>query len=288
MQVKIHVCVFVFDLLYVDGESLVNLPLRARRERMSTSLSMNPGFLEAAQALEFPPHLTPSGAPAIESAPIKPSMSHRSQAASVLMIKAEAQQHDAPHGADVIIDEADEGMRSRIPEAAISEPALTGIGDENATKVASTSFVHPTAALHDDNAQEGEGADEEMQRGYGSNRDASEPSPMEIRLGNQEANSVQSASEEVAQQATSADESKVPDVEEMSGGEAELSDGDTGHDSEAEDGRHAQAGRAAGQATQPTLAKAQVGVVWHHVNVAVIQSTVAASCWSRFAHCRSL
>ena len=71
MQVTINVCVFVFDLLYVDGESLVHLPLRARRDRMSTSLSMRPGYLQAAQALEFPPHLTPSGAPAIESTPIK-------------------------------------------------------------------------------------------------------------------------------------------------------------------------------------------------------------------------
>lgn len=71
VQVTINVCVFVFDLLYVDGESLVHLPLRARRDRMSTSLSMRPGYLQAAQALEFPPHLTPSGAPAIESIPIK-------------------------------------------------------------------------------------------------------------------------------------------------------------------------------------------------------------------------
>ncbi|KAK9840432.1 hypothetical protein WJX74_009841 [Apatococcus lobatus] len=71
-QVTINVCVFVFDLLYVDGESLVHYPLRERRDRMSTSLTMRAGFLEAAQALEFPPHLTPSGAPAIESMPIKP------------------------------------------------------------------------------------------------------------------------------------------------------------------------------------------------------------------------
>ncbi|KAK9865080.1 hypothetical protein WJX84_011403 [Apatococcus fuscideae] len=75
-QVTIHVCVFVFDLLYVDGESLVHLPLRARREHMATSLSMQPGYLEAAQALEFPPHLTASGAPAIESAPIRPQSTH--------------------------------------------------------------------------------------------------------------------------------------------------------------------------------------------------------------------
>ena len=72
MQVTINVCVFVFDLLYVDGESLVHFPLRTRRDRMSTSLAMRAGYLEAAQALEFPPHLTPSGAPAIESVPIKP------------------------------------------------------------------------------------------------------------------------------------------------------------------------------------------------------------------------
>ena len=76
LQVTIHVCVFVFDLLYVDGESLVHLPLRARREHMATSLSMQPGYLEAAQALEFPPHLTASGAPAIESAPIRPQSTH--------------------------------------------------------------------------------------------------------------------------------------------------------------------------------------------------------------------
>ena len=34
-QVTVHVCVFAFDLLFVDGEMLVHLPLRQRRMRMA-------------------------------------------------------------------------------------------------------------------------------------------------------------------------------------------------------------------------------------------------------------
>jgi ATP-dependent DNA ligase len=35
VQVTVAVCVYAFDLLYVDGEMLVHLPLRQRRVRMA-------------------------------------------------------------------------------------------------------------------------------------------------------------------------------------------------------------------------------------------------------------
>ena len=37
-QVDIPVCIFVFDALFVDGEVLTGLPLRARRARLAQVL----------------------------------------------------------------------------------------------------------------------------------------------------------------------------------------------------------------------------------------------------------
>lgn len=51
-----HVCVFVFDLLYVDGDSLVHLPLRQRRARLAQALpNLEPGFVQFATSMEFRP-----------------------------------------------------------------------------------------------------------------------------------------------------------------------------------------------------------------------------------------
>ncbi len=51
-----HVCVFVFDLLYVDGDSLVHLPLRQRRARLATALpNLQPGHVQFATSMEFQP-----------------------------------------------------------------------------------------------------------------------------------------------------------------------------------------------------------------------------------------
>lgn len=49
------VCVFAFDLLYADGEALVHLPLRARRERLAAALpNLTAGVVELANARELP------------------------------------------------------------------------------------------------------------------------------------------------------------------------------------------------------------------------------------------
>lgn len=46
LQVKVPVCVFAFDCLYVDGETLLKEPLEARRARMAAALpNMQPGFV---------------------------------------------------------------------------------------------------------------------------------------------------------------------------------------------------------------------------------------------------
>ena len=51
-----HVCVFVFDLLYVDGDSLVHLPLRQRRCRLASALPhLQLGHVQLATSLEFQP-----------------------------------------------------------------------------------------------------------------------------------------------------------------------------------------------------------------------------------------
>ena len=46
VQVKVPVCVFAFDCLFVDGETLLKEPLEARRARMAAALpNMQPGFV---------------------------------------------------------------------------------------------------------------------------------------------------------------------------------------------------------------------------------------------------
>ena len=47
---------FVFDLLYVDGEALVALPLRERRQRLQQALpNLRPGHVQIAESTEFEP-----------------------------------------------------------------------------------------------------------------------------------------------------------------------------------------------------------------------------------------
>ncbi|GAB0497753.1 hypothetical protein MMPV_009090 [Pyropia vietnamensis] len=47
-DVKVQVCVFAFDLLYINGESLVRLPLRERRRRLREAFSPVPGVFSFA------------------------------------------------------------------------------------------------------------------------------------------------------------------------------------------------------------------------------------------------
>ncbi|MEW5298883.1 MAG: hypothetical protein WDW36_001957 [Sanguina aurantia] len=52
-QVTIQVAVFVFDLLYADGQSLLQLPLRERRHRIATAMPhMSPGRVQMADSIE--------------------------------------------------------------------------------------------------------------------------------------------------------------------------------------------------------------------------------------------
>lgn len=51
VQVKVPVCVFAFDCLYVDGQSLLKRPLQERRERLAAALpGLRPGFVCLAQS----------------------------------------------------------------------------------------------------------------------------------------------------------------------------------------------------------------------------------------------
>ena len=60
-----QVCVFVFDLLYVDGESLVHLPLRQRRARLAAALpNLKLGHVQFATAMEFQPAIVSTAAAA--------------------------------------------------------------------------------------------------------------------------------------------------------------------------------------------------------------------------------
>ena len=54
MQVSVQVCVFVFDILMVDGEALIKHSLRERRSRIGQALpNMRPGYIQIAQSLEL-------------------------------------------------------------------------------------------------------------------------------------------------------------------------------------------------------------------------------------------
>lgn len=54
LQVSVQVCVFVFDILMVDGEALIKHSLRERRSRISQALpNMRPGYIQIAQSLEL-------------------------------------------------------------------------------------------------------------------------------------------------------------------------------------------------------------------------------------------
>ena len=65
-----HVCVFVFDLLYVDGEALVHLPLRQRRARLAAALpNLQPGHVQFATSVEFQPAAVAAAAAAAEAKP---------------------------------------------------------------------------------------------------------------------------------------------------------------------------------------------------------------------------
>ena len=64
-----HVCVFVFDLLYVDGDSLVHLPLRQRRARLAAALpNLQPGHVQFATSMEFQPAAVSAAAAAAAAA----------------------------------------------------------------------------------------------------------------------------------------------------------------------------------------------------------------------------
>ncbi|CAG9793147.1 unnamed protein product [Diatraea saccharalis] len=47
-DIKVQVCVFIFDLLYLNGEPLVTSPLRKRRELLSENFNYTPGEWERA------------------------------------------------------------------------------------------------------------------------------------------------------------------------------------------------------------------------------------------------
>ncbi|KAL4419767.1 hypothetical protein ABPG75_006865 [Micractinium tetrahymenae] len=54
-SIKVHVCVFAFDLLYRDGASLAHLPLAERRRQLREAFpAMQPGLFTVAEGAEFP------------------------------------------------------------------------------------------------------------------------------------------------------------------------------------------------------------------------------------------
>jgi DNA ligase-1 len=63
------VCVFVFDLLFHDGETLLGLALRERRARLLAALpAMRPGYVQLATSVEIDPQQSQPAAAAAAAA----------------------------------------------------------------------------------------------------------------------------------------------------------------------------------------------------------------------------
>lgn len=70
-QVSVHVCIFVFDLMYLDGRTLLALPLEERRRLLLTALpGMREGHIQLAQGtVLYPLALRPAPPQAATSVP---------------------------------------------------------------------------------------------------------------------------------------------------------------------------------------------------------------------------
>jgi DNA ligase-1 len=55
-DVKVSVCVYVFDVLYFDGASLVTLPYRDRRQTLTERFSEKPGVFQFATSSDTVDH----------------------------------------------------------------------------------------------------------------------------------------------------------------------------------------------------------------------------------------
>ncbi len=110
-----HVCVFVFDLLYVDGDSLVHLPLRQRRARLAAALpNLQPGHVQFATSMEFQPAAV-------------------SAAAAAAAADDDGDSADATVGTDPSISDLE-----------------AGVGDEARTRVVSSARSSDSLNYHDD------------------------------------------------------------------------------------------------------------------------------------------
>jgi len=50
-NIKVDICVFVFDIMFCDGERLLDCPLRQRRKYINNLFQEKPGYFELAQQL---------------------------------------------------------------------------------------------------------------------------------------------------------------------------------------------------------------------------------------------
>lgn len=138
-QVKVPVCVFAFDCLYVDGESLLKQPLQERRERLAAALpSLRPGFVCLAQShvLQAPaaaaaaaaPELPaqPAGSPdTVQAAPVPPATPDRAAARPALDL-----------GGAVEVDAAGRDDVMQLGAAAVGAEADAGAAAEGAQSAA--------------------------------------------------------------------------------------------------------------------------------------------------------
>lgn len=136
-QVTIDVCVFAFDLLYADGEPLIHLPLRLRRERLAAALpNLEPSHIQLARSIEIspdPPSGTAQDLPPAPSGHLSPSTAHPEAAAICDSTSGNPKSYGAsdvparPAAAAANSKEAD--VSGPAPAAAAVAPDLPGVSD---------------------------------------------------------------------------------------------------------------------------------------------------------------
>ena len=126
---------FVFALLYVDGVSLVALPLRERRQRLQQALpNLRPGHVQIAESTEFEPAaFTGSAAAAVAAAAARAGsadgMEQIDVAAEAVPVATEQRSGKAPEAAGKPAGgEADRPAAEAVLASATPPAAEAGVG----------------------------------------------------------------------------------------------------------------------------------------------------------------
>ena len=149
MQVTMHVCVFVFDLLYVDGDVLVHLPLRQRRARLAQALpNLEPGFVQFATSMEFQPAALAAAAEGAAPDAATPAEAAAAVTAAAAGVRPHAQKPTQdPHSSSQASEVKQDHMSQPLPP--YSNSGSTHGVDSNIQQVSTTPMPQSAANQHE-------------------------------------------------------------------------------------------------------------------------------------------